>query len=99
MKSAAMKAALARTYGSLDVQDAERPTPAEGEVLVRVHATSLNAADWYGVHGRPLVARPLMGLVRPKSSESGNRPHLFSRQLHGYPIGTRVKRSAKRWRV
>jgi len=72
MKSAAMKAALARTYGSLDVQDAERPTPAEGEVLVRVHATSLNAADWYGVHGRPLVARPLMGLVRPKSSESGS---------------------------
>jgi NADPH:quinone reductase-like Zn-dependent oxidoreductase len=41
-------------------------------VLVRVHATSLNAADWYGAHGRPYVARPLMGMLKPKSSESGS---------------------------
>ncbi len=40
-------------------------------VLVHVHATSLNAADWYGINGRPYLARPLMGLLKPKSSESG----------------------------
>ena len=72
MERVAMKAAVAPTYGSLELRDAERPAPAEGEVLVRVHATSLNAADWYGVHGRPYVARPLMGLLRPRSSESGS---------------------------
>ena len=61
-----MKAAVAPRYGSLEVRDAERPEPAAGEVLVRVHATSLNAADWYGAHGRPYVARPLMGMLKPK---------------------------------
>jgi NADPH:quinone reductase-like Zn-dependent oxidoreductase len=67
-----MKAALALRYGSLVMREVERPEPAEGEVLVRVHATSLNAVDWYGLNGRPLVARPLMGLLKPKSGESGS---------------------------
>jgi NADPH:quinone reductase-like Zn-dependent oxidoreductase len=71
MEKTAMKAAVARAYGSLEVRDAERPAPAEGEVLVRVHAASLNAVDWYEAHGRPYVARPLMGLLKPKSTESG----------------------------
>jgi NADPH:quinone reductase-like Zn-dependent oxidoreductase len=67
-----MKAALALRYGALVVRDVEKPEPAEGEVLVRVRATSLNAVDWYGVNGRPYLARPLMGLRKPKSSESGS---------------------------
>jgi NADPH:quinone reductase-like Zn-dependent oxidoreductase len=67
-----MKAALALEYGSLVVRDVEKPEPAEGDVLVRVHATSLNAVDWYGLNGRPYFARPLMGLRKPKSSESGS---------------------------
>ena len=66
-----MRAALAERYGSLVLREVEKPEPAEGEVLVRVHATSLNAADWYGLNGRPLVARALMGLRKPKSGESG----------------------------
>ena len=66
-----MKAARVATYGSLEVRDVERPEPAEGEVLVHVHATSLNAVDWYGFAGRPYVARPLMGFRKPKSSELG----------------------------
>lgn len=67
-----MKAALAPRYGDLVVRDVEEPELTEGGVLVRVHATSLNAVDWYGLNGRPYVARPLMGLLKPKSSESGS---------------------------
>ena len=67
-----MKAALAPRYGTLVMRDVEKPEPAEGGVLVRVLATSLNAVDWYGLNGRPYVARPLMGLLKPKSSESGS---------------------------
>ena len=67
-----MKAALVPKYGSLVVQEVDRPEPDAGEVLVRVRATSLNAVNWYGVHGRPLVARVLMGLTKPKSSEAGS---------------------------
>ena len=48
------------------------PEPADGEVLVRVHASSVNAADWYGLNGRPYVARPLMGMRKPKSSALGS---------------------------
>jgi NADPH:quinone reductase-like Zn-dependent oxidoreductase len=66
-----MKAALVKSYGSIALGDVEKPEPAERDVLVRVHATSVNAVDWYGFAGRPYLARPLMGLRRPKSSELG----------------------------
>jgi NADPH:quinone reductase-like Zn-dependent oxidoreductase len=67
-----MKAARVATYGSLEVTDVEKPAPAEGEVLVRVRAASLNAVDWYGLVGRPYVGRALMGLRKPKSGELGS---------------------------
>jgi NADPH:quinone reductase-like Zn-dependent oxidoreductase len=66
-----MKAAVVSTYGSLEVDDVARPEPAEGDILVHVHAASLNALDWYGFRGRPYFARPMMGLRRPKSGELG----------------------------
>ena len=66
-----MKAAILEQYGALVMHDVETPEPGDGEVLVRVHASSLNAADWYGFSGRPYVARPLMGLRGPKSDEAG----------------------------
>lgn len=67
-----MKAALAPKYGSLVMRDVEKPEPAEGDVLVRVRATSLNAVDWYGVNGRPYFGRLMMGLRKPKSSAAGS---------------------------
>jgi NADPH:quinone reductase-like Zn-dependent oxidoreductase len=67
-----MKAAVVARYGSLTVEDVEKPRPAAGEVLVRVHATSLNAVDWYGFTGRPYLFRPLTGLRKPRSGELGS---------------------------
>jgi NADPH:quinone reductase-like Zn-dependent oxidoreductase len=67
-----MKAAQVKKYGSVGLEDVATPEPAEGEVLVRVHASSVNAVDWYGLNGRPLVARPLMGMRKPKASELGS---------------------------
>jgi NADPH:quinone reductase-like Zn-dependent oxidoreductase len=66
-----MKAALQLNYRSFVVREVEAPEPGEGELLVRVHATSLNAADWYAFSGRPYVARPLMGVRKPRSAEAG----------------------------
>ena len=66
-----MRAARVSKYGSITVGDVAKPTPAADEVLVRVHATSVNAVDWYGFKGRPYVGRLLMGLRKPKSSELG----------------------------
>jgi NADPH:quinone reductase-like Zn-dependent oxidoreductase len=66
-----MRAASHLNYGSLVLGDVETPEPGEGELLVRVRATSLNAADWYGFSGRPYVARPLMGVRKPRSAKAG----------------------------
>jgi NADPH:quinone reductase-like Zn-dependent oxidoreductase len=66
-----MRAAVHERYGSVEVQEVETPQPAADEVLVRVRASSVNAADWYGFMGRPYFARPLVGLRKPKASGLG----------------------------
>ena len=60
-----MRAAVRDRYGSPDVvelREIDKPVPADGEVLVRIRAASLNLADWYAVTGRPWVGRTQMGL-------------------------------------
>lgn len=70
-----MKAAVRERFGSpaavVELRDIEKPMPAGDEVLVRVRATSVNIAEWYGVTGRPWIARPTMGLRRPKDTRLG----------------------------
>ena len=70
-----MKAAVRDRFGApadvVELREVERPVPAEGEVLVRVRSASVNIADWYEVVGRPLIGRPTMGLVNPKSNRLG----------------------------
>ena len=48
-----MKALIRDRYGPpdvLEVREVERPVPGEGEVLVRVHAASINDWDWGLLH-------------------------------------------------
>ncbi len=55
-----VKAIVSDRYGSPDVlelRDVESPAPAGDEVLVRVHAASLNAYDWHVMRGDPYLAR------------------------------------------
>jgi NADPH:quinone reductase-like Zn-dependent oxidoreductase len=69
-----MKAIVQDRFGSPDVlqlREVDTPQPGEGGVLVRVHAASVNPADWYAMTGVPLVARPQMGLRKPRSSQVG----------------------------
>ncbi|WP_460796433.1 NAD(P)-dependent alcohol dehydrogenase [Microbacterium sp. GXF0217] len=47
------------------------PTPGRGEVVIRVHATALNAGDRHILHGEPLLVRPVFGLRRPKQPVRG----------------------------
>jgi NADPH:quinone reductase-like Zn-dependent oxidoreductase len=65
-----MRAATRERYGSPDVvelEEVEKPELADDGVLVRVHASSLNRADWYSLTGTPYVARPSMGFLKPRS--------------------------------
>jgi NADPH:quinone reductase-like Zn-dependent oxidoreductase len=69
-----MKAIVRDRFGPPDVlQLREVPAPQAGddEVLVRVHAASVNPADWYTMAGTPWVARPQSGLRKPRSNRLG----------------------------
>jgi NADPH:quinone reductase-like Zn-dependent oxidoreductase len=64
-----VKAIVHTRYGrpaaALELRDVERPEIADDQVLVRVHASSVNPVEWYGVTG-PFFTRPSSGLLRPK---------------------------------
>ena len=63
-----MKAIVRTRYGPpgvLRLMDVEMPAPKDHEVLVKVHAVSLNASDWEALRGKPLYAR-IMGPSRPR---------------------------------
>jgi NADPH:quinone reductase-like Zn-dependent oxidoreductase len=60
-----MKAAVYIGKGAVQVKDVERPVPADNEVLVRIHATTICAAD-YRVKGFPTVLGWLIGLRKGK---------------------------------
>jgi len=64
-----MKAIVYTKYGSPDVlqlKEVEKPTPKDNEVLVKVHAASVNDWDWGLLRGKPFVNRLLFGLLKPK---------------------------------
>lgn len=63
-----MKAAVITRYGPPDVvqvREVERPAPADNEVLVRVRASTVCAADWRIRKADPFVVRLFAGLLRP----------------------------------
>lgn len=65
-----MKAVVYHNYGSPDVlrlEDIQDPVPGDDEVLVKVHAVSINSWDWDMLTGKPYEYRLLGGLLRPKS--------------------------------
>ena len=64
-----MKAAVVRRYGPpevLEIEDVPAPVPGDGEVLVRVHASSVCYGDRI-IRSGPLFVRLMNGLVRPKT--------------------------------
>ncbi|MBW2159649.1 MAG: NAD(P)-dependent alcohol dehydrogenase [Deltaproteobacteria bacterium] len=70
-----MKAVVQQGYGSLDLlelREVEKPTPGDGEVLVRVHAASVHPDVWHVVSGRPHVLRLMgAGFFKPKNPIPG----------------------------
>jgi len=70
-----MKAIVHQKYGSPDVlqlKEVAKPTPKDDEVLVRVHAASVNAADWHMLRGEPFLVRLMgFGLLRPRNEIPG----------------------------
>ena len=65
-----MKAIVYEEYGApsevLELKEVEKPSPKENEVLVKIHASSINFGDNALVRGEPFVARLWSGLLKPK---------------------------------
>ncbi|MEM6437645.1 MAG: NAD(P)-dependent alcohol dehydrogenase [Cyanobacteria bacterium P01_D01_bin.115] len=69
-----MKAIVLSQYGSpdnLELRDVEKPVPKDGEVLVKVHATTINDWDWCLVRGNPFYIRLLCGWRKPNIQVPG----------------------------
>ena len=65
-----MKAIRKCEYGSVTLRDVERPTPTDNQLLIKVRASSLNAADGHLLRGGFLM-RPFSGMRKPKDSRFG----------------------------
>jgi NADPH:quinone reductase-like Zn-dependent oxidoreductase len=69
-----MRAAQRDRYGPpevVELREIDRPTPGEGQVLVRVMAASVNRADLDGLKPRPGFVRLFMGIRAPRSRGIG----------------------------
>lgn len=70
-----MKAAVRSKYGlpgDLCVKELDIPIPKENELLIKVHATTVNRSDCHVLSGRPFFMRFLTGLFKPRSSIIGS---------------------------
>ena len=69
-----MQAIVYEKYGSPDVlelREIETPAVADDQVLVKVHAASVNPLDWHRMRGEPYFMRTSEGLAKPKNTGLG----------------------------
>jgi NADPH:quinone reductase-like Zn-dependent oxidoreductase len=96
-KGIELKALVYRRYGPpdvLSVDDVEKPVPKDDEVLVRVHAASINAADRVLLRGKPFIIRLAVGLSKPRHPILGfdvaGRVEAVGRRVEAFRTGDEV---------
>ena len=101
-----MKTIVYTKYGPPDVlqlKEVEKPTPKVDEVLIKVHAASINDWDWGLLQGTPFVNRLPFGLRKPKykilGSDIAGRVEAVGRNVKQFQPGDEVfgDLSARGW--
>jgi NADPH:quinone reductase-like Zn-dependent oxidoreductase len=70
-----MRALMQRCYGApgvLRVENIAKPTPGEGQLLIKVHAAGLNPFEWHMTTGKPYLLRLFKGIGAPDSPRTGS---------------------------
>jgi NADPH:quinone reductase-like Zn-dependent oxidoreductase len=91
-----LKAIVYTKYGPpevLQLKEIEKPTPKDNEVLVKVHAASVNSWDWDLLRGKPFIVR-LWGLFKPKykipGADIAGRVEAIGRNVKQFQPGDEV---------
>jgi NADPH:quinone reductase-like Zn-dependent oxidoreductase len=92
-----IKAAVYYQYGSpevIQVKDIPKPSPQDGEILVRVHATTVNRTDCAILRAHPFIMRFFTGLTKPSNPVLGTdfagMVEEVGKSVEGFKIGDRV---------
>jgi NADPH:quinone reductase-like Zn-dependent oxidoreductase len=93
-----MKAVVYTEYGSPDVlqfKEVDKPAPADDEVLVKVHAASVNAADWRMMRADPFLVRLYAGFLKPTKfqilgADIAGRVEAVGKNIHQFLPGDEV---------
>lgn len=92
-----MKAAIRKKYGGpevLRVQEVPLPVPKDNELLVRVHAATVNRTDCGALWGKPFIFRFFVGFPRPVHLSTGTdfsgQVEAVGKKVTKFRVGDRV---------
>ncbi len=92
-----MKAIIYTQYGSpdaLQLTEVEKPLPKDNEVLIKVHATTVNRTDCATLRAKPFFMRIVTGLFKPKKQTPGTdfsgEIEAVGEKVSSYKVGDRV---------
>jgi len=92
-----MKAIVYQKYGSPDVlelKEVEKPTPKDDEVLIKIHATTVNRTDCATLRAKPFFARFFTGIFKPNKpipgTEFAGKIEAVGKNVSSYKVGDKV---------
>lgn len=92
-----MKAIIAERYGTPDVlefKDTAKPAPKDNEVLIKVHAASLNMFDWHLLTADIFLVRLNAGFFKPKyripGADVAGRVEAVGKNVTQFKVGDEV---------
>lgn len=92
-----MKAAVRRQYTSpnkLKIENLEKPTPKDKEVLIKVHASTVNRTDCANLTANPFIMRFVLGLFKPRKiilgTDFSGEVHSIGKDVTSFSVGDRV---------
>ena len=92
-----MRAMVYEKYGGpevLELREVEKPVPKDNEVLIKVHATTVNRTDCGFLRAKPFIVRFFSGLLNPRNTVLGNEfageIDAVGKDVMAFKVGDRV---------